>query len=141
MTLKKAFLKLLTDYGERRLTSQELTQATRSLRKAYLDYGSHTPDNVETSLQFEYGKVAPSNSEGAVQGLTLKSQNELVSTILWHAYGESDIPESVAEAYPTLTKPEWNEVIRIAQMTLQATELDDSDLPGGNRSEPRVSKH
>lgn len=119
------FLQLLADYGQQPLTDHSLEQATKSLRKAYLDFASHTPDNLATAQQFEYGRVANPDSEATEQGLVLKSQGALVSSILWHAYGESEIPDSVAKAHPTLTRDEWNEVLRIAQMTLQAAELND----------------
>ena len=124
---KKRFLDKLVACGESALSDAELDTATTELRSQYLEYGSETLDNLETSLHITYGRIRKAHGPGPTQGLVLESQPELLSTLLWHAYGESEIPESVAAAFPGLAKPEWNEVIRIAQMALQSTENDPTD--------------
>ncbi len=57
----------------------------------------------------------------------LESHGELISHILHQAFGESEVPQKVLEVYPKLTKEEWNQILRIANMVLMAFEYDSSD--------------
>jgi hypothetical protein len=50
--------------------------------------------------------------------LILNSQNELISNILYSAFGESKVPEQVLRDFPNLKTEEWNQIIRIAQIVI-----------------------
>ena len=96
------------------------------LRQAFLDYVSDTPDNLATAEQLYVGQAPRPELDAAVQGLMLERLGVPVSDVLWLAFGESDIPDSVAAAYPSLTRDEWNQVMRIAQIVLS---LFDAEKP------------
>jgi len=124
---KKKFLDKLFSLGEKWVTHHKYKKQTHQLRKAFLDYGSETPDNLETSQYIYYGKCKQKFGSSPVQGLMLESHGELISHILHQAFGESEVPQKVLEVYPKLTKEEWNQILRIANMVLMAFEYDSSD--------------
>jgi hypothetical protein len=116
---RKALLNLLSRSAES--WSDDLGKVNEELRDAFLSYFSETPDNVDTAKYLALGQYE--EDHGAAQGLVLEGYNQPISTILWSAFGESEVPKSVAEIYPSLTQEEWNQVIRIAQIVVSLFEI------------------
>lgn len=100
------------------LRSKEIDDLNNKLVSAFLSEWSESQDNVETSGYLHFGQVFNKNTEKFEQGLISKSQNELISDILWTAFGDSEIPVEVSLTYPKLEQEEWNQIIRIAQIAL-----------------------
>lgn len=100
------------------LSSKEIDDLNNEMVSAFLSEWSESPDNVETSSYLHFGQVFNRDTEKFEQGLISKSQNELISDILWTAFGDSEIPEEVSRSYPRLEQEEWNQIIRIAQIAL-----------------------
>lgn len=100
----------------------DLERLNQELKTAFLTAYSASDDNLETARYFEIGQVEQMHGPSPVQGLVLSGRNELVSNLLWTAFGETDIPGAVREACPELTLTEWNQVIRIAQIAVSLFE-------------------
>ena len=101
----------------------DLDNLNEELRHAFLNYFSETPDNLETAKYLKLGQCDKDHGPSPMQGLTLESCDVLISNVLWNAFGESAVPESVAEVYPKLTQEEWNQIIRISQIVLSLLEI------------------
>ena len=106
------------------LKTNDLESISHELRLAFLEDWSDTPDNIETSDYLNFGIIKNKDTSKIKQGLILKSQNDLISNILWTAFGDSKVPKQVLEYYPELKKEEWNQVIRIAQIVLSSFECE-----------------
>ena len=103
---------------------RDLEALNGQLRSAFLEYASETPDNLTTAESLSLGQARMVGEDASVQGLVLERLGVPLSELLWHAFGEAEIPESVSEAYPSLTREEWNQTLRIAQMVLSALERE-----------------
>jgi hypothetical protein len=104
--------------------NENLEELSKGLKQAFLTDWSNTPDNVDTSSFLNFGDIKNEETGKTERGLVLKSHNELISNILWTAFGESKIPERVLESYPDLKNEEWNQIIRIAQVVLSSFECE-----------------
>jgi hypothetical protein len=101
-----------------------LEELSKDLKQAFLAEWSNTPDNVKTSSFLNFGNIKNKETGKIERGLALKSQNDLISNILWAAFGDSKVPEQVLEYYPDLKNEEWNQIIRIAQVILSSFECE-----------------
>ncbi len=124
---KKKFLDLLRNLGEGWCAEQDFAQVTEELRRALLDYVSETPDNVETSQYLCYGKWDNKWGPSPSQGLILQIHGRPITDILHEAFGDSEVPKTVRAHYPKVTKEEWNQILRLANLVLMALEYDPTD--------------
>ncbi|WP_196138635.1 hypothetical protein [Aliikangiella sp. G2MR2-5] len=120
--MKNKLLYLLTSSSNQWLEDSELDNFNIHLRKAFLDQFSATPDNNDTAKYLRLGHFCADSDDGETQGLIMGEEKHLVSTLLWTAFGDSEVPAPVIENYPEISKEQWNQVIRIAQIAVQLFE-------------------
>lgn len=119
------FYDMLSLSAQRWIEAEELDAFNSQLKTAFLANFSETPDNVQTAGVLKIGHV-DSGNESQNQGLVFGGGDQLISDILWTAFGESRIPASVKEQYPDLSDEAWNQVLRIAQIAVMAFEKSSS---------------
>lgn len=105
-------------------SKENLNELSINLKSSFLADWSETPDNIETSKFLNYGHVKNKDIGQLEQGLILKSKNELISNILYAAFGESEVPNEVVRNYPNLTKEEWKQIIRVTQIVVSSFECE-----------------
>lgn len=98
------------------------------LRRALVDFGSETPDNVSCVQQISVSKAPARYRKGKIRGLALR-RRWLISEILNYAEG-SRIPKAVRNRFRGITQQEWNAVQRLTTLVFTAFEVQ-SDR-GGN---------
>ena len=121
---QKEILELLIDNIKNCKSEEDYRELTITLREKFLSAWSETPDNIQTSKHISIGEVENMFTKKKEVGLIMKSQNDLISNIVWQAFGNSKIPSDVREAYPSLSEEEWNQIFRICQFTLSLFEVD-----------------
>jgi len=94
------------------IASGDRKGATASFRRAFLDFGSETPDNLACAEALSIGR------RGGETGLLLR-RKWLVVDVLNHAEG-SPIPKSVATRFPGITARDWAAVQRVVTMVFIA---------------------
>lgn len=117
-------LDLLTKQLKNCNSKEEYQKLASELRELFLLHWSETPDNKETSKYIDLGEVKNKFTQKSESGLVSKSQNALLSEIIWHSFGNTEVPSEVLEKYPSLTKEEWNQILRICQYVLSLFEIN-----------------
>jgi hypothetical protein len=120
---KNNFLEILHHLADNSLAGDELAEMSGQLMKAFLDFGSETPDNLNCFQNVEYGLVI-NRIDGANRdktGLKLKGRNVLISEVM-NVVEDLEIPAEVKEYYPKLTKEQWSAITRITTMVLISLE-------------------
>lgn len=84
-----------------------------AFKRALLDFGSETPDNLNCAEQLE---LDPSRS-----ALVLRKHGIPISDLL-NVAEDSDVPPSVREAFPLVTQAEWDAAMRLVTLILIALE-------------------
>ncbi len=82
---------------------------TADFRRALLDFGSETPDNLTCAEQLEVGTA------GKEVGLKLASRDILLGDIA-HAAEEAPMPDAVKAACPDMTVTEWRAFSRVTTL-------------------------
>jgi len=115
--------------GKKAQTS--LSAQSDQLMKAFLEFGSETPDNVNCYNHIEYGLTHDWRSR-AVWGLKLKGKNLLLSEVM-NVVENLKLPNEVSKEFPELTNSEWEAITRMVTMLLIALERSDlSESPEEN---------
>ena len=94
-------------------TSRE--QLTTLVREALVGYGSATEDNVACAKHVEVDVV------GDYQGLKLVGHDVLLTDVI-ASLEEAEVPDYVAEEFPSLTPDLWAAAIRATLLVLSAFE-------------------
>lgn len=95
---------------------------TKSLMRAFLDFGSETPDNINCSMHIEYGNILGSGKSPCV-GLKIRQKN-IGFADLANVLENVDLPEDVAKEFPSLTKEEWDAFTRMVTMIMLALQSE-----------------
>lgn len=124
MLTRQVLHKLLFQISESKVLSTELRKLSRKLLRAYLDYGSETPDNLEAMSHIEFGwaRNRPHGPKN-ICGLKIKQTNTTVSEILWNCETD-EVVEVIRKERPDLTKEQIAAALRVATLTLSALEVD-----------------
>ncbi len=126
MSTKESFREKLCQLPSWGTDEPQIANDSRSFMKAFLDYGSETPDNLICFEHIEFGKVSDQDvGTGEVVGLKLKNKPILLSTIanaIECLEFPKDIPESEMEYFPDISKEEWDAATRMMTMVLTAFE-------------------
>lgn len=122
--MKEQVISLLIERIKQCNNDEDYNRVASELRELFVSAWSETPDNQETAKHIALGEVKNQFTGKKEAGLIVKSQNELISNILWQAFGNSEIPKAVKEAHPTLIKEEWNQILRISQFALSLFETE-----------------
>lgn len=120
--MKTSIIELLLNQLKDCESSEDFEKLSSELRQLFLQSWSETPDNKETSEYINLGKVKNPYTNSEESGLILKSQNVLLSDLIYHAFGDSEIPKEVQMQFPNLTQEEWNQTLRICQFALSLFE-------------------
>ena len=120
--MKNKLLSVLLKAKSTWLSTEDIEELNVELTSAFLSEWSESSDNVNTSKYLKLDQTVNKDTGIFVQGLVSKSQNEMISSILWSAFGDSKIPDEVSRNYPNLETEEWNQIIRIAQIALSVFE-------------------
>jgi hypothetical protein len=109
------------------LSPDDSQAVTRTLRQAFLDFGSETDDNVAAVDKIAVGHFKESAGRDG-WGLRLATSVLPLSTIINSAEG-SPVPDQVRAAHPEVTQDEWDAVLRVACLAFLSFE-------GGSTGEP-----
>lgn len=97
MEIKEDILTLLTDGVKACKNAGDYRIMTDELRALFLQYWSETSNNVETSKYLALGSVKNPDIKKNESGLILESQQDLLSNIIWHTFGNAEIPEEIKQ--------------------------------------------
>jgi hypothetical protein len=97
-----------------------LSDQNNQLMKAFLEFGSETPDNLNCYNHIEYGLTRDWRSR-TVAGLKLKGKELLLSEVM-NVVENLELPDEVREEFPELTDNEWDAITRMVTMALIAME-------------------
>ncbi|NJL54769.1 hypothetical protein HC928_05915 [bacterium] len=90
------------------------------IMRAFLAFGSETPDNENCVRQLEYKQTEQDdNPYRRYYGFTLKQSNIPVHFLLNKLEG-MPVPASIKDAYPDLSQEEWDAALRMATMIVAA---------------------
>lgn len=111
------------------MSESELASFNARLRRALLEFGSETPDNLALAKGLAY-RVEEDRADGAPtkQGPTVSAGLPLLSELFWPLEGEP-IPSAVAEAHPDLSQERWDDACRMIELILLALEWGAGDEP------------
>lgn len=93
-----------------------------ALRRAFLETGTETPDNLSCVDHLEYGAI-PDKDWGvkAVYGLKLKRGRVMLSDIM-NVVENCDMPPQVKAQFPKMSGEDWDAATRMITMILVALE-------------------
>lgn len=120
--MKTSIIELLLNQMKGCESEEDFEKLSLELRRLFLQSWSETPDNKETSEYISLGKVKNPYTSSEESGFIMKSQNVLLSDLIYHAFGDSEIPKNVQKQFPSLTQEEWNQALRICQFALSLFE-------------------
>ena len=101
---------------------------TVRLRRALLDFGSETDDNVNAASRIEVGPVAATTCRKG-QGMRLAGTDIGLASVVNVAEG-CPVPQQVREYFPEIQQAEWDAVLRVACLVLLSFEAPGADSPG-----------
>lgn len=119
----------------------DILELDTELRRAFLSYGSETPENVQASEHIEYGTVRrlEYGRDQQLLGIMIKNKQILLSDLAG-ALECMDMPDAIAEEFPELTQAEWHSFTRYMSMILSTLErVKILSLPGANQRERRLN--
>jgi uncharacterized protein (DUF433 family) len=124
MITRQTLHKLLFQISESKIPSVELRKISRKLTRAYLNFGSETPCNLEAMRHIEFGwaRNCPHGPKN-VCGLKITTTNTTVTDILWNCETD-EIVALIHKERPDLTKEQIASALRVATLTLSALEID-----------------
>lgn len=97
---------------------------TAQLRRALLEFGSETDDNVDATSRVEVGPFAAS-AHLKYRGIRLTRTQIALSAVVNSAEGCS-VPRQVRGFFPDLQQKEWDAVLRVACLVLLSLEATDA---------------
>ena len=103
---RKQFLEALNEIAASQTTAQELT---RKLRRALLDFGSETPDNLNCANRVEVDRVESKT------GPKICGQDALFRDIA-HALEDEPLPEALKEHFPEISEKDWDAFTRMTTL-------------------------
>ncbi len=98
---------------------KQVEMINEQFRTAILDYGSETPDNLDSIEKVEIGKVKV--DKRVYSGLKIKGKNILLSEIM-HEIEAMSMPSEIKEQFTKLTEEEWKAATRIMTLILSSLE-------------------
>jgi hypothetical protein len=119
MFTKLRLRSLLMYLGNLEFTSKQVASINEQFRKAILDFGSETPDNIEGVTRVEVGPVQADNY--VYSGIKIKDKEIRLSQLM-HSIESMDLPESVKADFPELTQEDWDGATRIMTLVLMSLE-------------------
>ena len=114
--------KLLREFAEHEKPNE--ASFTREFRRALLDHGSETPDNLDAAQKIDVGSL----EEGRpchLRGFRIARTGDSVTSILNHIEGTT-MPADLQDAFPKLTQEDYDAAIRVAVLCLTAFESNTS---------------
>ena len=103
---RERFLAALNGIAGGQTTPEELT---RQLRRALLDFGSETPDNLNCASRVEVGRVGPET------GPKITGQDALFSDIS-HALESAAMPAEIRKQFPEISEKDWDAFTRMTTL-------------------------
>ena len=97
---------------------------TVRLRRALLDFGSETDDNVDATSRIEVGPFAATASRTG-RGMRLVGTDIALASVVNVAEG-SPVPQQVRDYFPDIQQAEWDAVLRVACLVLLSFEAQDA---------------
>ncbi|MDB4474608.1 DUF433 domain-containing protein [Opitutaceae bacterium] len=113
---------LLREFAEHDNPSS--TSFTADFRRALLDHGSETPDNLDAIQRIDVGSLEE-DRQAHLRGFRIAKTGDAVTNILNHLEGAS-MPEEVKESFPELTQEDYDAAIRVTVLCLTAFEANAS---------------
>jgi len=98
------------------LTTKEPNAGRERLQNLILDYGSHTPDNIEAIQNITCLVKETTSGIGTNSGILA---SDIINTL-----EESHIPAAIKLRYPELEQKEWEGVLRFCTLILCACEQE-----------------
>ena len=95
---------------------------TVRLRRALLDLGSETDDNVDATSRIEVGTF-PAATGRKGRGMRLAGTDIALASVVNAAEG-SLVPQQVRDYFPDIQQTEWDAVLRVACLVLLSFEAD-----------------
>jgi hypothetical protein len=118
------FRKTLCSLAQHSPSKAEITNMSKQVMQAFLDFGSETPDNLDCFQNLEYGLATnDSHTSRKTVGLKLKGADVLISDVM-HMIESMEIPAEVKEDFPDLTTEQWDAITRMTVMMLFSLEQD-----------------
>jgi len=105
----------------RTLEPASLKQGDSELKRAILEYGSATEDNLLCIREVEYG-VFESSTTNVERGFKLKDSGFSVAEVLNFAEGCS-VPSCVQEQFEGITQQDWDVILRLVVLVFSAVEV------------------
>src|SRR4051812_16087018 len=93
-------------------TDRTASALTAEVRRALLDFGSETDDNVDATSRVEVTRVKV-GSRRESWGIRLTSPPVRLSDVLNAAEG-GPIPQEVRLSFPTISQGAWDAILRVA---------------------------
>ncbi|QDU79260.1 hypothetical protein Pla110_09660 [Polystyrenella longa] len=96
---------------------------SNKIREALLLIGSHTEDNINASLQIEYGpylnKDHPDSESSGCTWYDIKLKNSGIALVdILYELENMNIPDGIQQVYPQLTQNEWEASMRVSLLVL-----------------------
>ena len=102
----RQFLDALNEIADSQATAQEWTS---NLRRALLDFGSETPDNLNCADRVEVGVV------GLKTGPKIRSRDVLFRELA-HTLEDEPMPAALKEHFPGMSEKYWDAFTRLTTL-------------------------
>jgi hypothetical protein len=102
----------------------DVSARTAQLRRALLEFGSDTADNLDAITRVEIG-MFPSTAERKSEGMRLAATPVGLSNVLNAAEG-CPLPPQLREEFPDLSQQDWDAVLRVACLVFLSLEARDA---------------
>lgn len=99
---------------------------TVRLRRALLELGSNTDENVNAASRVEVGPIAVATSRTALS-MRLTGTNISLADVVNTAEG-SPVPPRVREYFPDIKQEDWDAVLRVVCLVLISFQAEDINL-------------
>ena len=106
---RKALLDVLNRIADAPNSNSSSDILTQDLRRAFCDFGSETPDNLNCASRICVGAVGPD------VGLKFRRHPVLFADVA-HVLEDEPIPPAVKECYPELEPDDWNAFTRLTTL-------------------------
>jgi hypothetical protein len=103
-------------------SKDSLQRASISFRKALLNYGSETEDNISCAESIEFS-IGETHFEDNILGLRLKESGEFLSDFIW-SLEDDEVVNLLVKLNPKLSEYEIRAILRINTLIFSAFEAD-----------------
>lgn len=120
------FIKEIDKISEEILKDENFTYDENEFEESFFRQSSHTPDNIKSIKNIEYGSVRlPIIDNRRNWGLKVKGKDVLLSDVLYYLESSDEVINILKEKYKELTITEIKSLLRVMVIVLSGLQCEE----------------